>query len=77
MANVKLAPVPGPSAQSFDESDDDLWDVDRAARYLGMSRHYVYRASERGDLPYRKIGSRLRFVPAELKNWAHKQGGGT
>jgi predicted DNA-binding transcriptional regulator AlpA len=50
--------------------DDDLWDVERAARFLGMSTHWVYRAAERGDLPYRKIGSRLRFLPGELRTWA-------
>lgn len=65
MANVK------PAASD----DDDLWDVERAAQYLGMSRHYVYRAAERGELPYRRIGSRLRFVPAELRDWANRQSG--
>jgi predicted DNA-binding transcriptional regulator AlpA len=50
--------------------DEDLWNVARAARFLGMSTHWVYRAAERGDLPYRKIGSRLRFLPGELRTWA-------
>ncbi len=55
---------------------EDLWDVARAAQFLGMSTHWVYRAAERGDLPYRKIGARLRFVSTELKVWADQQRGG-
>jgi excisionase family DNA binding protein len=50
-------------------ADEDLWDVARAAQFLGMSVSWTYRAAESGVLPYRRIGSRLRFVPSELRAW--------
>ncbi len=54
-------------------ADEDLWDVARAAQFLGMSVSWTYRAAETGVLPYRRIGSRLRFVPAELRSWVQAQ----
>jgi excisionase family DNA binding protein len=55
--------------------DEDLWVVERVARFLGMSIHWVYRAAERGEIPYLKIGSRLRFDPATVKAWARQREG--
>lgn len=57
--------------------EDDLWDVARAAKFLCMSRSWTYRAAESGILPYRRIGSRLRFVPTELRAWADAQSSST
>ncbi len=77
MNAMKLTRIPNPSPASGDISpEDDLWDVGRAARFLGLSRSWVYRTAEAGLLPYRRIASRLRFVPAELRAWAHAQTGG-
>lgn len=49
---------------------ESLLNVKGAARFLGMSADWVYRAAEQGRIPYRKVGSRLRFVPEELQAWA-------
>jgi excisionase family DNA binding protein len=54
-------------------ADEDLWDVARAAQFLSMSVSWTYRAAENGVLPYRRIGSRLRFVPSELRAWVNAQ----
>jgi len=54
-------------------TDEDLWDVARAARFLGMSVSWTYRAAENGVLPYRRIGSGLRFVPTERRAWVNAQ----
>ena len=54
---------------AHDPPEEDLWNVRRAAQYLGLSSYWVYRAVERGEIPYRKIASSLRFVPAELRAW--------
>ena len=62
-----------PSAVSSPGSEN-LVDVHKAAEMVGMSRHFIYRASADGRLPCRRIGSRLRFVPGELKSWAEAQG---
>ncbi len=66
-----------PASQSARMLDDeDLWDVGRAAQFLGVSRSWLYHRTEAGELPYRKIGALLRFVPAELRAWVDAQTGG-
>jgi excisionase family DNA binding protein len=52
---------------------DDLWDVHRAASFLSMSKHWVYKAVAGGAIPYRRIGSAIRFIPAELRAWANRR----
>ncbi len=70
----KLVPISGgplaPSAKRTTPPPEGLWGVKEAAGFLGMSTDWVYRASEQGRLPYRKLGSRLRFVPDEIQEWA-------
>jgi excisionase family DNA binding protein len=69
----KLVPIsggPAPAANRAMPSAEGLWGVKEAASFLGMSTDWVYRASEQGRLPYRKLGSRLRFVPDEIQEWA-------
>lgn len=52
------------------DTSDCLWDVHRVAEFLGLSVSWVYRATEAGLLPYRRIGARLRFLPSEIRAWA-------
>ena len=52
--------------------DERLWTVHNVAEYLQASRSYVYKAAERGDLPCRRLGALLRFVPAEVRAWAER-----
>jgi excisionase family DNA binding protein len=51
--------------------DEDLWDVKRAAQFLGLSVDGVYRAAERGEIPSVRVLNRRRFIPAKLRAWAH------
>jgi hypothetical protein len=46
--------------------EDELLDVQRAARMLGMSVGALRKAVERGQVPCERIGSRLRFRRMEL-----------
>ncbi len=50
-----------------DLRSDGLWDAQDVARYLKMSRSWVYHRAESGELPYRRIGGCLRFVPSEIR----------
>ncbi len=73
---MKAASAVSPMSRSARMLDDeDLWDVARAARFLGVSRSWLYHRTEAGELPYRKIGALLRFVPAELRAWVDAQMG--
>jgi excisionase family DNA binding protein len=70
MDSSKLLALPAARVVTGGPEDEDLWDVARAAQYLGLSRHWVYKAVASGTIPYRKIGAAVRFVPAEIKAWA-------
>ena len=47
-----------------------LWTVRDVAAYLKASTSYVYKAAERGEVPCRRLGALLRFVPSEVRAWA-------
>ena len=60
-----------------DGRTETLWTVHDVATYLQASVSYVYKAAERGDLPRRRLGALLRFVPTDIRAWAegHKPTG--
>jgi len=68
--------VAGPSAQpSALPPDDELWDVQAAARFLKRSASWVYHRAEDGTLPVRRLGGwGLRFIPGELRAWVESGG---
>jgi excisionase family DNA binding protein len=72
---MKLIPGQGREMAEL-PPDEDLWDVKRAAQFLGLSPDGVYRAAERGDIPSIRVLNRRRFIPANLKAWAHSQSQG-
>ncbi len=49
-----------------------LWDAKEAARFLRVSRTWVYQGAEAGLLPYLRIGALLRFEPATLRAFARQ-----
>jgi excisionase family DNA binding protein len=56
--------------------DDQLWTVPDVAKFLRASTSWVYKAAERDQLPSIRIGTMLRFNPAEVRDWldARKRG---
>jgi excisionase family DNA binding protein len=46
------------------------------ARYLKVSRSWVYQKAEAGLLPYLKVGGLVRFEPARIREFAHGSEGG-
>lgn len=57
-----------------DDGSDTLWDATDVARYLKVSRSWVYHRAEAGLLPYLRIGSLLRFEPAAIRAHVREQG---
>jgi len=47
-----------------------LMTVKDVAAYFKVSRSWVYQHAASGQLPYRKIGGNLRFIPSEIREWA-------
>ncbi len=48
-----------------------------AASYLAVSRRQVYLLIERGELPAVRVGSRVRFIPDELRDYLEQHRDGT
>jgi excisionase family DNA binding protein len=44
-----------------------LWDANDVARYLKVSRSWVYQRAEAGRLPYVRVGGLLRFDPESIR----------
>lgn len=57
---------PGPRI----DAAEHLWTVRDVAAYLKASTSYVYKAAERGEVPCRRLGALLRFLPTEVRAWA-------
>lgn len=55
------------------KSPESLIDVDGAAKFLGVSRSWVYQAASRGELPAYRVGRKLRFTLELLRGWLEKQ----
>jgi excisionase family DNA binding protein len=60
-------------AQDLSET---LWDARDVARYLKVSRSWVYQKAEAGLLPYLKVGGLVRFVPGRIRQFALATAGG-
>jgi excisionase family DNA binding protein len=48
-------------------NNDGLWDANDVARYLKVSRSWVYHRAEAGQLPCIRVGGLLRFDPAAIR----------
>jgi excisionase family DNA binding protein len=52
------------------EITDELWDANDVARYLKVSRSWVYYRAEAGLLPCLRVGGLVRFEPATVRAFA-------
>lgn len=48
-------------------TDRGLWDAQDVARYLKVSRSWVYHRAEAGLLPCIRVGGLLRFDPVAIR----------
>lgn len=58
-----------PSAQTPEQPEADLLNVDEAAQLLNLARATVYNLVSRKQIPVFKKGKRLYFSKAALLNW--------
>lgn len=61
--------VPRPTTRTGDE----LWDANDVARYLKVSRSWVYHRAEAGQLPHLRVGGLLRFDAEVVRAFARKK----
>lgn len=48
-------------------------DIYEASEFLGLKVSRLRMAVFRGEIPYRKVGALVRFVPSELKEWVNSE----
>jgi excisionase family DNA binding protein len=48
----------------------ELWDANDTARYLKVSRSWVYQRAESGELPCLHVGGLIRFDPVTVRAFA-------
>lgn len=53
---------------------ETVWDALDVARYLKVSRSWVYGQAEAGLLPHRRVGGLLRFDPDAIRAWFRGDG---
>jgi len=46
-----------------------LWDVSQVAKFLGVSRSWVYHRVEAALLPCVRVGGLVRFNPLAVRAW--------
>jgi excisionase family DNA binding protein len=56
--------------QAGEPQDDVLWTVDDVARYLRVSKSWVYQGVAAGRVPCIRVGALVRFDPVAFKAWA-------
>ena len=49
--------------------ENRLWTPHDVAHFLAVSRSWVYRAAERGELPCLHVGALVRFEPDAIRRW--------
>jgi excisionase family DNA binding protein len=49
-----------------------LWTVKQVASYLQCSAGHIYNLVCKKDIPYKKRGRILRFVPEEIYDWLNE-----
>jgi excisionase family DNA binding protein len=71
--DVFTRPPAAPIARARVLNHDGLWDANDVARYLKVSRSWVYHRAEAGQLPHLRVGGLLRFDPATVRTFARKK----
>lgn len=54
------------------EENEDLWDVEQTAKYLGLKPFTVRSWVRIGRIPASVNGRVIRFVPADIRAWVKR-----
>jgi excisionase family DNA binding protein len=49
--------------------DKLIWTIDEVCKFTAYKKGTVYNLVSNGNIPYRKRGKRLFFIPSEILNW--------
>ena len=61
------------AAEAGERVKRELWNVEEAATYLGMSEPWVRKAARLGTIPSVHVGTSLKFRRESLDEWIEQQ----
>lgn len=53
--------------------DDDIMTPDEAAKFLKVSKSFLYQRAKTKEIPALKLGKSWRFTRSSLNRWINKQ----
>ena len=68
-----VSPARPVSVRTASPQRDGLWDAHDVARYLKVSRSWVYHRAEGGELPHLRVGGLLRFDAEAVRVFARRK----
>lgn len=54
--------------------DKKIWTKDDVSLFLGLSIGTIYNKTSKGEIPFKKCGNRLYFIPQDILNWIDEGG---
>jgi|CXWL01.1.fsa_nt_gi excisionase family DNA binding protein len=55
-------------------ASDGLWNAGEVAKFLKVSLSWVYKESQSGRLPTRRVGALIRFSPDAIRSYSRSPG---
>lgn len=46
-----------------------IWNIDDVVHFTGFAKGTIYNMTSRREIPHRKRGKKLFFIPDEILNW--------
>lgn len=46
-----------------------IWNIDDVVKFTGFAKGTIYNMTSRREIPHRKRGKKLFFIPDEILNW--------
>ena len=73
---IESAAHPPIARHPFSFSPKKLWTAQEVAAFLRVGRNAPYEMADRGELPFIRVGQRLRFDPAKVREYLERQSSG-
>jgi len=69
MISINRETLEGEKSPSSSLFKNFIWRIDELSKAIGVSKGHIYNLVSRGEIPHRKKGRLLFFIPTEIKNW--------
>lgn len=68
--SARGALVTDKSDESGATANEPRWDVKDVAKFLNLSKSWVYQHADKGEIPHRRLGALYRFDPEIIRRYA-------